>query len=299
MRCDALRLLSRQAHASGDFPAAVRLSREMLQACEALPEGLLVRPENETLPRLAVGTFDLAVSALAAGPDGLPEVRREIAVATGLCRSARERDPASFPLACGLARCLHAEALLALAAGDGENLRANFAEAAELLLAPPDNAERVAFSQVREISATATAWAETTLRGPDSELAADAVELAQRFTGYVQKYGIQRDDLVFQRARIQLFRSELAVRTGDRREAAGLAASAFALLRRRQAEQPNRISLALLTVAAMHQARSLAEFREARWSDGASDRLNRLLDQLEEKAEELTAEQRRELAKFR
>ncbi len=93
MRCDALHLLAAQAHHSGDFAAAVGLSREMLAACDDLPAGLLVRPENETMPRLAAAAYDLATHAIAAGPTELSDATREIDRAISICRAAYELEP--------------------------------------------------------------------------------------------------------------------------------------------------------------------------------------------------------------
>ena len=137
LRCDALRLLAQQAHHAGDSAGAFKLSREMLAACEALPSGLLVRPENETMPRLALAASDLATYAMAAGPAWLPEAGREIEQVTAVCRAAHEREPKSAPLACGLAHCLHAAARISLHDGPGTDLQPLFEEAADLLLIGP------------------------------------------------------------------------------------------------------------------------------------------------------------------
>lgn len=133
IRCDALRLAAKDAHRTGDAARAVGLARDMLEIAESLPTGLLVRPENEVAPRLALAASDLATYAIAAGPAEIPEALREIDHAITNCREARERGPASPALTRGLAYCLHAKARLLLHAGPGNDLHAIFEEGATLL----------------------------------------------------------------------------------------------------------------------------------------------------------------------
>lgn len=299
MRCDALCLVARQAHEDGDTAGAVKLSREMLVACEALPAGLLVRPESETLPRIAVAAYDLTNYSIAAGVSSLPDTRREIDHATAICRAAQEKDPTSFPLACGLARCLHAQAMLAVEAGDNADLRPLLAEAANLLLTPPSTAARAAFSQIWDISVTATAWTGTTLDHPDITVPNDAVALAQRFTNFIFRNGIERQEMTLQRARIHLFRSKLACRGGDRKLAGRLVTSASSLLRPLQVQHPDHISLSLATASVMQQARSLADIPDARWNESSNTYLASLLHQLGQKVSEMSPAQRLEFASLR
>jgi len=299
MRCDALRMLARQAHDTGDFPAAVRWCQEMLAACETLPAGLLVRPENEPLPRLALGAYDLATHAIAAGPSWLPDAKLRIDHATALCRTALERDPGSFPLACGLVRCLHASARISLRSQGTADLRPLFKEAADLMLGSSFVTRRTSLPLIWELSVTATGWAGGLLDHPDPAVPADAVRLAQRFTVHVRRKGDTRECVLFQGARIHLYQSRLACRAQNRKAAVRPISMALGLLRPRQLAQPDQIPLALLTAAALHQAKSLADFPETRWDENCAIHLDRLLEQLAEEMEELTPDQRLELASLK
>jgi hypothetical protein len=102
---------------------------------------------------------------------------------------------------------------------------------------------------------------------------------------------------MIQRARLFLCESQFACRVQDREKAAHAAYRAVRLLRSRQLDDPNRLSLALLTAAALHQARSLAAIPAADWREQEhGPHLERLLKQLSERSAELTPEQRRELS---
>jgi tetratricopeptide (TPR) repeat protein len=297
LRCDALRLAARDAYRLGEPARAVALVREMLAAAGSLPTGLLVRPENEVAPRLALAVSDLATYAIAADSAGLQEARREIDRAIATCRAARERDPEIPALTRGLAYCLHAKARLSLHAGPLDEMRALMAEGAELLIGRTSPVRLSSFPLVRDYFATATAWAGALQEHPDAnaEVADAALDLAQRFVTCLRSNGGATGDVMLLRARLFLHESQLACRFHGRGKAARPAARALRLLRPLQVQDPDRLHLALLTAVALHQVRGLAEFPHADWSEedhGAH--LNRLMKQLSDRSAELTPEQRRE-----
>ncbi len=296
MRCDALQLLARQARAAGDFPAAVRLSRETLAACAALPAGLLVRPENENLPRLAVAAYDLATHAIVAGPHELPCAREDIDLATARCRAAFEREPASFPLACGLARCLHAQARLSLESGQSADVRPLLQEAADLLLAQAWLTKRTGLPQIWDLAVTATDWTAGLMDDPDPAVPTAALTLARRFNLHIRRNWNGREDALIQRARIYLYQSRLACRASPTNSAARTIAFALALLRPLQEREPGKLSLALLTAAALHHARTIADLPATHWTSDHAEHLARLLAELAGKSAKLTPAQRLELS---
>ncbi len=299
MRCDALRLLAQQAHHAGDSAGAFKFSKEMLAACAALPTGLLVRPENETVPRLSLAASDLATHAIAAGPAFLPEARLLVNEATAACRAAYEREPKSGPLACGLAKCLHATARLALHDAPDSDVKPLFEEAAKLLIDTPSGASDASLSVVWEISRTVTAWAATLLDHPDFTVPNSALNYAQKFTVHLRRNGYGRDDVIIQRGRIFLYQSRLACRFKGRQAGVRPINFALGLLRDRQANEPDRLSLALLTAATLHHARSLADLPETRWDEDSARQLEELVKQLTETADTLSPEQQRELASLK
>lgn len=296
LRCDALRLLAQEAFHAKDFATAVRHSQEMLTACEALPSGLMVRPENESMPRLALAASDLATYAIAAGPSWLPEARLKIDQATAVCRAARERETGSFPLACGLARCLQAKARLSLAGGPDTDLRSLFEEAEDLLIDTSSATKRTSLPLIWDLSQTVTDWAGSVMDHPDATVPNAAVILAQKFTVHLRRNGYSRDEVLIQRARISLYQSRLACRSQKRQAGARSIALALGLLLPRQTRDPDEISLALLTASALHQARGLADLPETKWDQDCVRHLENLRRQLAEKADLLTPEQQRELA---
>lgn len=299
LRCDALRLLAQQAHHAGDSATAVRLGRELLVACETLPAGLLIRPENEIMPRLAMAASDLATYALAADSSLLQEVLLKINQATVVCRAAYEREPQSPPLACGLAQCLHATARLSMRAGPGADIQKLLDEAAELLIDIPSGVRLSTLPLVWEISGTATDWAGTMQNHPDFTVSNAALSLAQKFTVHLRHSGDGRDAVLIQRARIHLYQSRLACRFQGRQAGARPVSFAVGLLRPRQLRDPDRIPLALLTAAALHQAQSLADIPATKWNEEWARHFEDLLTHLSKVAEKLTPEQRRELATLR
>ncbi len=291
LRCDALSLLARQAHDGGDLAGAVRICQEMLTACEVLPE-------NECVPRLAQGAEDLATYALAVGPLSLPDARLQISRATAFTRAACDRTPGSAALVCGLAQCLHATARLSLHSGPRTDLRGFFDELAHLLIDMPAGTRDLSLPVVWEISRSATIWAGGLLDHPDAAIPNHALNLAQRFTLHLRRSGDGRDEVLIQRARIHFYQSRLACRSGDRRAGARQIARALGVLRPRQVRDPQPTSLALLTVAALHHARSLADLPETKWSHECALHLDQILAQLADKAVGLTPDERRELASF-
>ncbi|MES2924424.1 MAG: serine/threonine-protein kinase [Verrucomicrobiota bacterium] len=296
MRCDALRLLAKQALHAGDSAGAFELGQEALAACERLPSGLLVRPENEFMPRLALAASDLATYAIAAGPSSLPEARLKISQATAACRAAYEREPKSAPLAYGLAHCLHATARLSLHDGSGADLQPLFEEAAKLLIDTPSGTARSSFPVVWEISGSVTDWAGSLLDHPDFAVPNSALNLAQKFTVQLLRRGQGRDEVQIQKARIYFYQSRLVCRFKGRGAAARPISFAVALLRPRQLRDPEHLPLALLTAAALHHARGLADLPGTKWDEDCARHLESLLKELTDKADGLTPEQQHELA---
>jgi hypothetical protein len=299
LRCDVLRLIARQTHHAGDSAGAVALAHQMLDACAFLPPGLLVRPENETLPRLALAASDLVTYATAAGPAFLPDARQRIDTATAACRAAYEREPASAPLAYGLAHCLHASARLCLHAGSGLDPTARFEEASRLLIGKSPTSGRSSLPLVWEISKTATRWAEDSQGHPDPAVARNSLDLAHKFTVHLRRSGIGHDELKTQLGRIFICKSRLAIRSGERGKAGRPIYLALGLLAPLQRSEPDRVPLALLTATALHQARGLADLPETGWNDEHAAQLDRILRRLEVQAGQLTPEQQRELASLR
>jgi hypothetical protein len=299
LHCDALSLAAKAAYEAEDFTGAVRLTREMLKVAESLPSSLLVRPQNEVAPRLALAASDLATYAIAAGPAVMMEARREIEHATTTCRAAHERDPVSPALTRGLAHCLHAQARLSLHAGPGEDVRSLIEEGAKLLIG---NASRVRLSSlplIQDYFATATAWTGAILENPDTdaELAKSAAHLAYRFVACLRSNGRGTGEVMLLRVRLFLHESRLACRFRGREKGARPAARAVRLLRSLELDQTDRLDLALLNAVALHQLRELAEFPDAEWNEedhGAH--LERLLKQISDRSDELTPEQHEEFS---
>ena len=296
LRCDALRLLAQATHHAGNSAEAFRIAQEMLLACEKLPTGLLVRPENEAIPRLALAASDLTTYAIAAGPSWLPEARSQVSQATAICRAEHAREPKSAPLACGLARCLLAAARLSLHGGPGTDLHELFDEAADLLIDTPVGARDSTLSLVLEFSRTATDWAEALLDHPDISAANAAIVLAQRFTVHLRRKGLGNDEVLIQRARIYFYQSRLDCRTQRRQTAVRPITFALSLLRPRQVREPEQIPLALLTAAALQHARSLADLSATKWDADCAQHLESILKQLAEKTDAMTPQQKREFA---
>jgi serine/threonine protein kinase len=299
LRCDALRLLAQQSHHAGDSSEAMRLCKEMLAACEAFPSGLLLRPENETLPRMAVAAVDLATYAVEAGPDQLAEARLKIEQITKVCRAAHEKDPRSFPLACGLAHSLHATARICLHDGSSTDLLPIFDEAADLLIRADSGRRRSVLPLVWSISRTATEWAGTLLDHPDLKVSTSALILAQRFTVHLRRSGDERQEVMIQRGQIYLYQSRLAYRKNELDKAIRSSNLALSTLRPRQLSDPDKDSLALLTAEALHHGKSLANLPISKWTSECDQHLESLLTQLSSQAEQLAPAQRRLLASLR
>lgn len=295
MRCDALRLIAQQAHHAGDPVEAVRIGRELISACEELK----VRPECDWIPQLALAASDLITYALAAGPSFLPDARQEIHQATEACRAAHRRNPSSFPLACGLARCLHAEARLALHDGSGGGFSGFLEEASDLLIEFRSDFQSSALPLVWEISVTATDWAVAQQEQADPALRKYALTLATRFTAYLRRSGDARDEVLIQRARLYFLNSRQSSLSGSRDAAARQVNLALELLRPMQRQDPENSSLALLTAAALHHLRTLADQPEARWGKKSAAHLELLLKQLAARTDSFTAEEKREFDTLR
>lgn len=295
LRCDALRLLARQAHDAGDPARAIELVEEMIDACAGLPAGLLVRPENEPMPRLALAVSDLATYAIDADPSGLPEVRRRVSDAIAACRAAYEEDRQSQPLSHGLAYSLHAAARLALHGGAEEDPAPLFEEAARLLIGKRPDSGRAALPLVWEISKTTAEWAGDSQDHPDLEVARTSLDLAFRYTVHLRRSGVAHDDLITQLGQLFLYKSRLACRRGERHKAGRPVYLALDLLRPLQMQEPDRIPLALLTAQALHQARAVADLPETQWKEENAAHLEEILRQLQAMSGLMTEEQQREL----
>jgi hypothetical protein len=296
LHCDALRLVAKQAHQTGDSARAVEVALEMLAIAESLPSGLLVRPENETAPRLALAASDLATYAIAADPSRMPEAHRHIDRAIGICRAAYESDPESPAYTRGLVYGLHAKARLLLHADPGGDFRELIGEGADLLIGEGSRIRLSSYQLIREYAATATLWTKSAMKHPDGAVAEAALQTAARLISYLRANGGATDEMLFMRARLFLYQSHLACRSNDREKAAYAVSRALRLLLSRQENEPERISLALVTAMALHQARALAEF-ESGWNPKRhGPRLELLLKQLSERSTELNEEQRQELS---
>lgn len=295
MRCDTLRLIARQAHHAGDLVEAVQIAREWISACEELK----IRPEREWIPHLSLAASDLITYALSAGPSFLPEARQEIHQATEFCRVAYNRNPGSFPFACGLARCLHAKARLALHDGSGGEFSGFLEEASDLLIEHPADFQSSALPLVWEISVTATDWAVSQQEQADPTLRKYALALATRFTAYLRRSGDVRDEVLIQRARLYLLNSRQSFLSGRRDAAARQVNLALELLRPLQVQEPENTSLTLLTAAALHHLRSLADQPDVRWGKKSAAHLELLLEQLAARSDSFTPEQHREFDKLR
>ena len=297
LRCDALKLIAKEAHLAGKAAEAAKYARDMLIAAESMSFGLLVRPENEAAPRVALAAADLATYAIAAGGDWLAEARREIDRATAICRAAREQDPANPAMNRGLAHCLHATVRLALQQNSGEDLQPFFQDASNLFIGEGLQGRLFSFSSIRSFSGTITAWAKAVIHHPDVETAKAALKLADKVVSYVRENGGGTSDTAVLRARLLLYQSQIANRVHNPEEAAQTASRAMKLLRSLQLSAPNQLPLALLTATALHHARTLAGSSGTEWSEeiyGAH--LDRLLKQLTERSAELTLEQQQELS---
>ncbi|MES2657097.1 MAG: serine/threonine-protein kinase [Verrucomicrobiota bacterium] len=293
LRCDALGLIARHAYQSGDSLGAVAVSREMLEAGLKIPSG------RESLPRLALAASDLVTYAIAAGPSCLPDARVKIEQATAVCRTAHEREPKSFPLACSLARCLHASVRISLLEKDHPRVRGLLKEACRLLIDTPAATKRGSFPLVWEIACTATDWAEAVLDHPDSSFPNSALLISQELVGHLRRSGDGRGEVLIQTARIYLYQSRFASQHQSRQAGVRPIYRALALLRPRQIREPDRVGIALLTAAALHHARTLADFPDVGWTGDHEQHLQSLIRHLTDKADELTPDQQRTLASLK
>lgn len=291
LRCDILRILAKDAHSAGNAARAFELAREMQAAAESLPYGLLVRPESETVPRLALATIDLATYAVDAGPGQISEALRESDRAIAACRESLARTPQSPPLIRGVALCLLAKARLLLHEGKWQELQPLLDEAAGLVAGEDSPVRLSSLSLVREISITVTAWTGAVLDLPDGTMAYAASALGQELTNHLRNNGESGREVMVQRARLQYYRSRLDHRFKGQAQAVRNAAQAIWLLCPRQERDPDSLPLALLTAEALHHARGLAAFPETEWNEKREQHLNLLLKQLSKRSNELTPEQ--------
>ena len=296
LRCDALRLAAKHAHNTGDSARAVELALEALAVAKFMPSGLLVRPENEMAPRLALVASDLVTYVIAGDQARMPDTLRTIDHATGICRAALGREPESPAYARGLVYCLHGKLRLLLHANPSGDYRQILGEGAHLLIGAGSPIRLSSYQLIREFAATATKWTKGAMKNPDPAVAGDALHTAAQLISYLRANGGATDEMLFMRARLFLYESRLACRANDRERAAHAISRALRLLLSRQENEPDRVSLALVTAMALHQAHALSDF-ESGWNPKThGPRLETLLKQLAERSDELNEEQREELS---
>jgi hypothetical protein len=298
MRSDCLRLLARRAEHAGDPDEALRICHQYMAACEASPDALSALPQSESVARLALAACDMADYALSAAPASFADARQKITRTTAAFRAAHQGDPTSDVLACGLARCLNAMARLSLHDGPGSDMDLFLAEAAGLMIDTPTDSRHAMIPLIWKISKTATEWAGCMHEHPDLARAQNAVDLARRFTASVMRNGDERLLVLIQRARIHLYQSRLASRSGDRQLAVRFATYGLRRARLLQANEPRNQSLTLLTAQLLKQAISLSDAHETKWMEDSTRLLDELLRKLADDGTRLTPSQQLELAEL-
>ena len=265
VRCDGMRILAENEARNGRPENAVFASEKALDACAALPGGLLVRQENEAMPRLAVAAAALADHAISAGADSIVRVTPEIDRAISTSRAALEKEPGKHPLKLGLAVCLHARARL-MAGEPGADPIPLLGEATGLTIFLPQETNPDALPQVWSLSNTLTQWADINLELRDPALVREAVRLAHGLTTHLRTEGDNRDEVLIERGHIYLLECRLARRSGNRDYAATTVAMALTLLRSRQIRYPERPELAFMTVQALSEGLALSDLPETGWT---------------------------------
>jgi hypothetical protein len=296
LRCDALRLVAREAHHSGNAAEAFRFGQDALAACSAGSSGAELGADSEVMPRLALAAADLADYGIAAGSPWQEQARLDLDRALAMCREVRAREPKFPALSVGLIECMYASVRLSLHARTGDELGPLFTEAAEILFPLSQAGSTYANRRVRDLSILATEWARMVLEHPEFELPERALRIASDFTARGRRSGNRSDQFTIQRGRLFLYRSRLYCRFQDRAGAVRPASRAVSLLVPVHRRDPENLSLALLAAAALQQARSLADLPQSGWNAQQAHDLEMILDELEEKEGELTHEQRVELA---
>jgi hypothetical protein len=248
---------------------------------------------------LSSAASNLATYAAAAGPSRLPGARLKIQRATQICRAAFDEEPASYPRACILARCLHATALVSMNESPPAELGTLFDEVASLLIDTPSESKRTSLPLTWKVSVSATDWATSLRDHPDPAVVSAALTIAQNLTAHVRRCGDMRDEVLLQRARIYLHQSRLNCRLQDRQSGGRNIARAIGLVRRRALREPDNTPLAVLTAATLHQARTLADVPETGWTEAYGHHLQDLLIQVAKKTGKLTPEELRELDFFK
>lgn len=298
VRCDGLRILAQHAMLNGCPEDAVRASGKMLDACAALPNGLLVRQENEAMPRLAVATSDLADHALAAGEifvnQALPRIDQSIRTSRG----ALEQEPGKPPLMLGLAVCLHAR--VRLMAGESQADPMPFLrEATTLMTSMPTASNPDALPQVWTLSNTLTAWTDTHRENADPAVITEALKIAHVLTTHLRTQGDERDEVMLQRGRLYLMECQHALRCGNRKYAATTVAMALTLLRPRQTRYPDRPELAFLTVQALAEGLALSDLPETEWTPKLAKHYADLLPKVKAWNDKLTPRQQASLSSLK
>ena len=299
LRCDVLRILAKQAHQASDAAAACKIAREMLTIGLSLPSGLTIFTENEFAPRLALAAHDLAIYASTAGPQEMTQARREIDHAYAVCREARDKEPETPALTRGLGYCLLAKARLAFHEGRSKEVLPLCEEAADLLWGEKSTILLSSFHLIREFSDFTTDWVESLADHPDTDFSRSALNIGRKINIRLRYNGGGTDDVICHRARLLLFESRLICRIEGRPAATRQANRAAQLLRPLQLRAPEDLSLALITAATLHHARSLAEFPETGWNERWNKQLERLRAQITQRSAELNPEQRRQWTSIR
>ena len=293
VRCDGLRILAEAAARNGRPEEAVAASGKMMDACAALPGGLLVRQENEAMPRLAVAASDLANHAISAGGDFAKAVMPRIDQSISTCRAALGHEPGNPTLTLGLAVCLHARARLMDAIEDPLSF---FREATILTTSLPATSNPDALPQVWTLSNTLTHWTDTHLTQRDPAVIAEALRLSHILTTHLRTQGDDRDEVMIQRGHLYLLECRNALRSGNRDYAATTVAMALTLLRSRQIRYPERPELAFLTIQALAEGQALADLAETGWTQKLTKHYAELLPKVRAWKDNLTPQQQADLA---
>lgn len=296
LRCTALWLAVKSASIKGDHHRAAEFASERLAIARARWSEIIPGTADATEPPIGLAASDLAGCAITAGRPLFQKAEGEIDRAIAICRAATNQQSNTL----NLAYCLHAKAQILLEAGALADLQPIVEEGAMLLISGKTGVLQAEIPLVRSYCVTATTWARAAKDHPDIAVFQAALQLASRFVEHISGVRDAGGQPAFQRAKLQLCESHLAIRLGTPRDGATPAAKAVATLRARLRKEPDRLSLVLQTAAALHQAGKFAEFPETGWSEHDQGALlTRLLKQLSDRSAELTPEQRKELDSIR
>jgi hypothetical protein len=295
LRCDAARLLARQIHRSGERASAQDLIVEMIELSKNSPAVLQVCPEDGVSPRLAMAAADFGMYAVLENPHSVTNAKTMVGEVIGILRREFDRNPDSFSMASGIARCLHALAMINLRCGHHEELNVLYSEAAALLIDRPSGAKHLSSGLILEISKSATEWAGKVLNDPNPSVPESAIKSALKFSAHLRRSGFEQEAVLFQRARIYLYQSQLACRTADRSKGARLISKAMEILRYRNFLRRDDTETVLLTAQVICQAKRLSDLPEANWNDGSEKQFKRVLAEIDRIRDQFSPDQRLEL----